>query len=320
MALRTPFANDAKTYGFEWLRGMLEAGLQQGVLNMGGAGTDLKATVQTGTLRLDVAAGAALVKGTSGVAALGLSQGLFMVINDAAITTAVTLASGHATLPRIDQICLKVEDSSDLGSGADQVTVVAVAGTATSGATLDNRNGAAALPANHFLLADQLVPAAASSLLAANTRDRRAWARGAYRRILRNANAAAGSNYTTTSTSAVAIDGTNLSPRIECSGVPVRVTLRGTTIYTATGGRVRYQHRVDGATIDGTLETAIPIVSAGDPHGTNIQWDLVPAAGSHVFAPYWRVDAANTGTLQANASDPAELVIEELVRQNVDNT
>lgn len=319
MALRTPFANDAKTYGFEWLRGLLEAGLQEGVLNMGGAGTDFKVTAAAaGLLRVDVAAGAALIKGDSGTAALGLTQGLFMAVNDASIANAATHAAADATNPRIDQIVLKIEDSGDLGSAADQATIVVVAGTATSGATLDNRNGAAALPSNCLRLADVLIPATATAVLAANVRDRRPWARGAYRRIARTANAAAGSDYTTTATSAAQIDGTNLAPRIECSGAPLRVALVGGWTHGTTGGLARFQLRVDAAQSEGQAASDTN-VSLGNDQSTGASWDFVPTAGSHVLSPYYWT-GAGTLTLRAQAGQALELIIEELARPNADNT
>src|SRR5881398_122587 len=183
MVFRTPAFNDSKTYGFEWLRYIAESGdVQEGVINAG----DLKVTAAAGGgMRVDIAAGAAFVKGDSGVAALGLTQGLFTVINDAAIPNAVTLNTSDATNPRLDQICLRVRDSSDLGTGADDATLLVVTGAATAGATLTNRNGAAALPNDHVRLADVLVPAASAAVTAGNIADRRPWARGAQRRLIR---------------------------------------------------------------------------------------------------------------------------------------
>jgi hypothetical protein len=80
-------------------------------------------------------------------------------------------ASGN---PRIDSVILEVLDTLHDGYNTAQARVVA--GTASAGATLDNRTGAAALPANAILLADILVANGAASILTANIRDRRPFA------------------------------------------------------------------------------------------------------------------------------------------------
>jgi hypothetical protein len=61
------------------------------------------------------------------------------VINEA-ITTA------NATNPRIDQVVLEIKDTTHDASGSNLAQTRVVTGTATGGATLDNRTGAAALP------------------------------------------------------------------------------------------------------------------------------------------------------------------------------
>lgn len=185
MTLKTPAFNDAKTYGFEWLRYATEIDQNsEGVVNYT---TDLAPTNAATGLKVDVAAGAAYVKGDSGTPGVGLSQGLYLVVNDAAIANAVTLAAADATNPRIDQVVLKVTDSQDLGDASDVATLEVLTGTPTGGATLDNRTGAAALTSNRLRIADVLVPATAVNLTAANVRDRRLPANGyASRQITTN--------------------------------------------------------------------------------------------------------------------------------------
>lgn len=85
----------------------------------------------------------------------------------------LTFTTPHATLPRIDQILLRVYDDSHDGLGLNKPTLEVLAGTATAGATLDNRSGAAALPNTAMLLADVLVPATATTLTNSQIRDRR---------------------------------------------------------------------------------------------------------------------------------------------------
>jgi hypothetical protein len=80
-----------------------------------------------------------------------------------------TITTANASLPRIDIVTLA--PSANVDSNVPQVLVIA--GTPTAGASLSNRTGAPALPAGRILLADVLVPAAATSILTAQIRDRR---------------------------------------------------------------------------------------------------------------------------------------------------
>jgi hypothetical protein len=54
-------------------------------------------------------------------------------------------------------------------------------------------------------------------------------------------------NLTSTSTTYVDMDATNLKPRIECSGAPLRVTLNGTGAQNAANINVFFQLAFDGA-------------------------------------------------------------------------
>lgn len=117
-------------------------------------------------MSVDIAAGAAIVRGDS-IA----RQGLYHVVNDATINAAVSAnASGN---PRIDIVTVQCSDSTDSGSGTDVSTINVIAGTPTGGATLDNRSGAAAIPNNQLHLADVLVANGAVSILDASIRSRR---------------------------------------------------------------------------------------------------------------------------------------------------
>ena len=89
----------------------------------------------------------------------------------------VDVASNASGNPRIDMVVLEVLDAQHSGaSNVQQIRVVA--GTATVGATLENRTGAAAQPANTILLADILVPNGAAAIdngAGGVIRDRRPW-------------------------------------------------------------------------------------------------------------------------------------------------
>lgn len=171
MALLDTYPLDVKTYEFEWLRRGVEAsGAREGVLAEG----ELKVTAAAaGGMRVDVAAGACLVKGDT-----GFRNGLYLQINDAAIANAVTLDPSHATLPRVDRIIIQINDSDDLGDASDAPVLTKVTGVPSSGATLDNETGIGALPQDAIQLATVLVPAASAAVTAGNVRDKRQHANG----------------------------------------------------------------------------------------------------------------------------------------------
>lgn len=118
--------------------------------------------------------GSAYVDATLGA----LNKGMYHVEADNAPALTGTLTPAHATLPRIDQISIQVDDTVDSASADDIQQILVTTGTPTSGATLGNRLGAPALPGNTLLLADVRVPAGAAGSAAATFRDRRTMARG----------------------------------------------------------------------------------------------------------------------------------------------
>lgn len=297
-------------------------GLQEGVVGAG----DLKVTAGGGTREVIVAAGVALVQGDAVP-----DQGLYRARNDANVSSNTATAgafeaggipAADATNPRVDQVVWRVYDASHDGSGQRKARPEVVAGTAAAGATLDNRNGAAALPAGAVRLADVLVPAGATTISAGNVRDRRPWARGAYRRIVRNANAAAGSDYTRSANANLGeIDPTNLKPRLELSGVPLRVGLYGRITQTSALGTQQYAPWVDGAGPDGMTATAgvfTQDVPLNEQQWVGFVYELVPAAGSRQVSWAWRA-TAGVQTLFARADIPVVMAVGEIVRQNASN-
>lgn len=101
------------------------------------------------------------------------TQGGYPFVCDAAVT--LTLANGHATLPRTDVIVARVRDDAADGSGFTDATVEVVAGTAGSGAP--------ALPTNCVPIRNVVVPAGASVgtgglTSGALSTDRRTWLAG----------------------------------------------------------------------------------------------------------------------------------------------
>lgn len=310
MTLLGTYKLTANTQQFAEDRHMHESFLQEGVVGAG----DYKVTPGGASLQWSVAAGVAWVQGDTAA-----RQGIYPQVNDAAVTG--TVAPGHATLPRLDQVILQIADSSVTGA-SNTPTLSTLAGTATSGATLDNRTGAASLPATALLLADVLVPAAQSGVLTtAMIRDRRKWARGAYKRIVRNANAAAGNDYTVTGTTPAAIDATNLTTRIEASGLPLRLRLTGIFTHTIVGSVIILSIQQDGSVVDGQTQVAsLTVAAASQQMPVTLVYDFVPTAGSHVYVPFWTGGASGTATLFARSGIPVGFSVEELFRQNADNT
>lgn len=132
-----------------------------------GAGANMSVDVNQDTLD-----GGAWVRGDS-----VNSQGLYYVPPDDA-TINVDVTAAHATLPRLDLVVLEVKDDAHDSSGLNTARVRIVDGTATAGATLDNRNGAAGLPVSCLHLADVLVAAADTSITNSEIRDRRPFVHG----------------------------------------------------------------------------------------------------------------------------------------------
>ncbi len=170
MTILNPFPLQAKTYSaheHRYAREHMNPG--EGV-----DGYDDYRVTQRGAganMSVDVAAGVGNVRGDDSA-----RQGLYVVTNDGTVN--VPVAAAHATLPRLDQIVLHVRDGAPpSGQAGDNGTLEAVAGTATSGATLDNRTGAAALPATAMLLADVIVGAADTSITDSEIRDRRSFSK-----------------------------------------------------------------------------------------------------------------------------------------------
>jgi hypothetical protein len=289
--------------------------IQEGAITAGsyevtqrGAGSNLSVDIAAST------GNGAIVQGDAVTA-----QGLYFVPpHTAVINEAITTA--NATNPRIDQVVLEIKDTTHDASGSNLAQTRVVTGTATGGATLDNRTGAAALPASALLLADVLVAATDTAISNSEIRDRRPWARGAFVHIPRLTNAAAGNDYTTASTSRVLIDSTNLNPRIECTGNPIRMRLTGQGS-NSTGGltAIFLAAFLDGAAIS-SFTDMFPLLSpaAAQANSFSVEYTFQPAAGSHRIGWAWRVNGG-TGTISANVNVPVVMTVEEIVRQTVPN-
>lgn len=168
MALQAPnYIQDGSTaYTAEDFRYNLETScsLGEGVSGL----PDYRVTQKASgaNMSVDVAAGIGWVRGDTST-----RQGLYHVVNDATVNVAITTAD--STDPRIDQVILRIYDDSYDGSGNFEATLEVLAGTPTTGADLDNRDGAASLPDSAMMLADVLVPASATSITDSDINSRR---------------------------------------------------------------------------------------------------------------------------------------------------
>lgn len=262
-------------------------GLQAGVVAAGDAALTVNSTTQV------TAAAGTVYHTVSGV--------LTRLTPGSTVMGSIPLAS--ASNFRLDQIVMDTAGAISRLQGTQGTTV-----------TLANRTGAAALGTN-MLLHDVLVTA--TGVTAANVRDRRPWARGAYVRILRNS-----ANYTSTSATLAAIDATNLAPRIECTGVPLRISLQVNVFHSVANAFAQIAPAMDGTLVDGSAAGRWqfyigPTATTGS--WKTLTWTVVPAAGSHVFAPQFALVTAGTVTLFAAATTPLLYTVEELVRQNSSN-
>lgn len=126
--------------------------------------------------------------GTAYAAAVGTPDGGLYRIRTESTNTAVTVAANTSgSNPRLDQIILRVYDTSiDPGAGANKAAIEVVTGDNTvAGATLDNRSGARNLSTflatgtrSVLLLADVLSPVSSGAIAASNIRDRRQYFEG----------------------------------------------------------------------------------------------------------------------------------------------
>jgi hypothetical protein len=159
-------------------------GLSQGPIGSGyggGAASGAYAVTQRiagANMSVDIAASTG---GGLAVAGTTISnQGLYVVPPHSGVINE-TIAAADPTNPRVDQIIVQTFDNAIDSSSKNTSQTVVLTGTPTAGATIGiggNRNGAAALPANSYRLADVLVPAGAASITNANIFDRRPKARG----------------------------------------------------------------------------------------------------------------------------------------------
>lgn len=239
-------------------------------------------------------------------------QGMYIAFDDGATNEAITAA--HATLPRVDQVILEVQDNLHDASGANASRLRVVDGVATAGATLDNRNGAAALPNSAIRLADVLVAATDTAISNGEIRDRRKWSRGAFSVITRNT----GGPLARTSSTLAEMDSTNIKPRIECSGTFLRCTLE-CDVQAATADKIAaFDLFIDG--VAQNLQRRAHVSVAASSGRANVEWYVMPSEGSHRIAPgFASVDNVTSISVLTSATEPLTFTVEEDVRTSAAN-
>ena len=224
-----------------------------------------------------------------------------------AITTLPHAANGTGN-PRVDSVI------ATYNYGAEPLLSV-IQGTPTAGASLDNRNGAPGgsggpgVAAGSIVIRDVLIAAGAAANTIADSRDRRPWARGAYSR--RNASGLDQTGLSATVPTVIA----NTAQRLECSGFPVHMSLRGNWINAASNS-LRIFPFVDGvlhpdftAAGSGIMQRAIAAGAAQALWGCD--WDFIPTAGSHLFAWGYAVSGGAV-TIQVGVNNPLQSIVEEI--------
>jgi hypothetical protein len=305
MALLIPEYIQNKQYAAQRLRAeLLDSFLQEGVVG----GTDLKVVQRASggaNMSVDIAAGAAYVKGDTTT-----RQGLYHVYNDALMNIAIGAnSSGN---PRIDQIILRAYDSIDGGAGSDNAVLEVIAGTATAGATLDNRTGAAALPATAVRLADVLVINGAATITNSSIRDRRPWAGGVSFQTVRTTN----NNWSTGGAVAHTIDF-----NFEFSGGLVVVTTSPIRFSNATGAT---QTPTIALRVDGTAKAQVlqSVANTASPHlpGFAVTMGDIAAGRHRIHLSYeGGGDGSGSSTLTASATAGFFFAVREIVGQNASN-
>jgi hypothetical protein len=307
MALLETMHIDGNDYTFQQLRHFIEASRdlkQEGVVGSG----DYKVSQRAAgaNLSVDVAAGDAWVDLDTGT-----RQGYYLQTNDGVVN--VPLGAAHATLPRLDQLVLQINDSNVPAGSGNLPELKILAGTATSGATLDNRLGAASLGNDRIRFADIHVPALDTTISDSQIRDRRPWSRGCMTSVTRLTNAGGGSDYATTSSTFAQVDSVNIDRRIECSGLPLRVGCQGRYVSPA-GGTLVYL-TVDGSGVGSPLFTF-----AAEDRMLSPAVIITPTAGSHLLGMGYASNVnGQTSKLLAQAGNGITFYAEEIGRQSANN-
>ena len=211
----------------------------------GTIGSSSLAVSQSATpgMSVQIASGWAAIVGTTQA-----NMGVYVAYNDAAATAAI--ATANATNPRIDLVCLTVNDAYYTGS-TNNVVINVVTGTAASSPTVP------ATPANSIALAKVAVAANATSIVNANITDLRvAVTSNVLSAVNIAVNAQTGTSYTT-----VLSDNGSIVTLANASSIAVTIPPYSSVAYPV-GAQISFtQYGAGQPTISGG--SGVTIVSTG---------------------------------------------------------
>ena len=269
---------------------------QEGVISAG----DFRVTPGAG-LALNYAQGYAVVKDDTGVIAAGALLPVFLS------SGSVSVASNASGNPRIDQVILTI-------TGWRAGTVSVLQGTATVGATLDNRSGAAALPNNAVRLADVLMPNgfAGPFVQATHIRDRRPWARGGVAYVA----GTGGGDFSTASVTFQVIP--SMDVRMEVTSGAIEVIYTGLT-WNGTAGQsnlLGVLTTFGGSTTEfgganqGRMQMTSPAANESDAFALHLSLGI--SAGSWLFQPAVAV-VGGTAVVANSANTKPRMLVREIM-------
>lgn len=126
-----------------------------------------------------------------------------------------------------------------------------------------------------------------------------------------------GGNITTSSTTFVDMDSTNLTVTLTTRAVRVRLTLVGVHTNDGSGNVNSFNFSVDGTVVTptGTSDRGLgsyraSAAGASNPMLTTYLTDVLTAA-SHTFRPMWKVSAGTATGLQTASTDKIQFTVEE---------
>lgn len=305
MALLLPEYLQTKKYSAGRVRSLLmDLSVQEGIIGA----TDMVVTQRAAGANktVDIAAGAGWVKGDTSA-----RQGLYHVVNDAIVN--LTIPDNLAANPRLDQVICHINDTVDGGGIADSATYEVVQGTASAGATLDNRTGAAALPATAMRIADILSGPSFTSITNSVIRDRRPWAHGFT--SSRQRNTGSGSSSVTTYT---ALFTAELTTRAEIASGLVRVSFLTPVTTNASTYTMFLCPFIDGVQSGPEVLQSNQAATAGS-FVLQGSWIVSVTPGSHVFDLRYKGNAAVATVFTGGPNGPTLLSVEEILSPNANN-
>ena len=159
------FEQGASGYGAEQTRRAIYFMLQRGstIGSVAGgivAATDCVTTGAGSSMAVSVAAGEVIPSGSSSAT----QSGYYCRVSSA---DSLSISASDPSNPRIDTVIAQVQDAAYTGA-SNAFAPAIISGTATSGATLANLDGAGAVPASSLVLAYVLVPAGSTVVTTAH--------------------------------------------------------------------------------------------------------------------------------------------------------